>query len=88
MEEFKVLGEDCQVVVRTASGGNYVKARVGGRHWKSIVPIEGRDDRSIPRNDSHDSCVVPFRSNRCHKCCETFFDRGFTIFLAREYIVN
>lgn len=41
MEEFKVLGEDCQVVVRTASGGNYVKAGVDIGNRSSLNRGEG-----------------------------------------------
>lgn len=46
VEEFKVLGEDCQVVVRTASGGNYVKVRldIGNR---SSLSREGSIARSL-----------------------------------------
>lgn len=69
MEEFKVLGEDCQVVVRTASGGNYVKAGVDIGNRSSLNRGEGA--RSLETIHTLLLTLVSFPQNRC-KYHETF----------------
>lgn len=62
MEEFKVLGEDCQVVVRTASGGNYVKAGVDIGNRSSLNRGEGA--RSLETIHTLLLTLVSFPSHR------------------------